>query len=1005
VNYGYLLAWLGLLAVPALAAESIPKPHPPILQLDTGGHMAAINDIAFTQDQQYLVSASDDKVVRIWDLSSGTTTRTLRGEIDAGEAGKIFAMALSPDERWLAVAGYMATYTGDNAAAVGAIRLYDFASGELTALLKGHRNVVFDLAFSPDSRHLASASPDNTAIVWDLANRTPLHHLRGHDGHVKAVAFTPDGKRLVSASSDGSLGLWNVTDGKLIERLQGHQGAVNVLAISPADGTIASAGQDRGIRLWNGQNGQYLRTLAKPIARPTSLSFSPDGRHLLAALKGKDDYSCPVYRLTDGTLLANYANHDNTVPATAISPAGQWAASAGGSHQDIHLWSLRDGRFQQHLGGAGARVVAVGFASDGSRVAWGKTLDPQSDNRRGPLEYVLRLPGQGDMLGYPAPLSNSRGFQRVRFERARTQVENWQLVPLSNANGDYNAILEIRDGAKTMATIERTAKTGYRHRSYTFTPDGKIVISGGSNGVLSAYARTGERLGDFIGHTGEVWAVAVSPDGRLLVSGSQDRTVRLWNVASRELLLTVFHGATGRDQALPDLSESVAAGNLIPAGNDEWVMWTPSGYYNTSARGDRYVGWHRNRGAAQAADYFPAARFASRLYQPEVVNNTLEFGSEARALEHLPKNQSVQAEQSAAELIAQVPGAPRLLGVLDHTVSEPHQTLAVCVDERTEKLFITVNARPVQGGRSLLRGLTRKKDCERQLTETVELTRGENRVEILARNQYGDSPKIQLTVNYQAPADADWHKPSLYLLAVGVSDYADSALTLDFAHRDAERLAQRLQQESGNLYREVNTKVLVNQAATRGEILDALHGFLRQMTQDDLAVLFIAGHGMNDDGGDYYFLPRDVDPTRLYATAIPWRQFQQVTTGLPGKVILLADTCHSGGIYGQRGRRAVLDMTQLAKEFADADNGTIVITSSTGREYSLERPEWQHGAFTKALLDGLAGGADFAPDTVIHLSELELYVKRAVSELTEGRQHPISIRPDAIADFPLAVVP
>ena len=83
----------------------------------------------------------------MWDLASGKTVRTIRGESAPGDAGKVFAMALSPDGKWLAAGGWLSVI---GEAQVTAIRLYEFASGKLVALLKGHEDVVFGLAFSPD---------------------------------------------------------------------------------------------------------------------------------------------------------------------------------------------------------------------------------------------------------------------------------------------------------------------------------------------------------------------------------------------------------------------------------------------------------------------------------------------------------------------------------------------------------------------------------------------------------------------------------------------------------------------------------------------------------------------------------------------------------------------------------------------------------------------------------------------------------------------------------------
>lgn len=128
----------------------------PILQIDSGGHMAVIRDIFFTHDDNTLISASDDKTVRVWDIASGKTLRILRGQIGPGHEGKIFAAALSPDNRWLAIGGYS---TDDS------IRFIDLLSGQVVRLLKGHRGIISALAFSADSRRLVSGSFDKTARI------------------------------------------------------------------------------------------------------------------------------------------------------------------------------------------------------------------------------------------------------------------------------------------------------------------------------------------------------------------------------------------------------------------------------------------------------------------------------------------------------------------------------------------------------------------------------------------------------------------------------------------------------------------------------------------------------------------------------------------------------------------------------------------------------------------------------------------------------------------------
>ncbi|MFM8330865.1 MAG: hypothetical protein ACKN9T_04185, partial [Candidatus Methylumidiphilus sp.] len=780
-----------LLFVPPAPADDAP-----ILQVDSGGHQALIRNVVFTPDGRYLVSASDDKTIRVWDWRAGKTVKTLRGQVGPGNEGKLFALALSPDGRWLAAAGFMENAVGE---AHHYIRLYDFERGELVDLLRGHTDAVYSLAFSPDSRRLVSGSHDKTAIIWDVAQQRLLRKLEGHSNAIYGLSFSRDGQRVVTASDDQTLNLWDSGTGKLIATMAQHTAQVRAVAYSPSADLIASGGLDHRILLWDGKTGRFLRQLADQQTQVGSLSFSPDGRYLLSGVSTvSSNWNCHVYAVDSGEEITTYKGHDNIVLTTAISPDGQWAAT-GDFYGEIHVWALRTGKLEQRLAGSGANVWAVGFAKDGSRLLWGKTWQSGGDdNHNGPLEFQIRLPDADEGLGSPDRLASK---DQAGLIQAQSQYQGWSLQTRKGGDYGYQAILDIQHNGKTQASIEREPSDGYRHNAYGYTPDGQTVISAGMNGFLSAYDLQGQKLGDFVGHTGEVWALAVSADGRFLASGSADQTVRLWDIKTRENLLTLFQGQDG-----------------------EWVAWTASGYYTASPGGGKRVGWQVNRGADQNADFYPAEQFRQSKDKPALVAETIRRGSESAALASLKTQPAII---DPASLIAAIPTPPRLLKPLPAVVDSAEQVLSLAVDERAKNLLVTVNSRPTRGMQRIE---------EREMTEAITLSPGDNQIVVVASNNSGQSEPLSLTVTLKAKQQ-DLRKPALYVLAIGVSEYANPGFKLNFAHADAEALGQRLKQEEGKLYREVQVKTLTNAEATRAGILKAF-SFVKQMSQDDLAIVF-----------------------------------------------------------------------------------------------------------------------------------------------------------------------
>jgi uncharacterized caspase-like protein len=197
-------------------------------------------------------------------------------------------------------------------------------------------------------------------------------------------------------------------------------------------------------------------------------------------------------------------------------------------------------------------------------------------------------------------------------------------------------------------------------------------------------------------------------------------------------------------------------------------------------------------------------------------------------------------------------------------------------------------------------------------------------------------------------------------LSIGINRYdAPQLSNLDYAVNDAREIIEVFKAQEGKLYRKVNSLLIADGSAvtpTKDNIIDNF-SYLKQAGQRDVVLMFIAGHGMNDDGGSYYLMPSDAafnaDGSIRPSKAVSYRDIQAVLD-VPGQKLVFVDSCHSEGVSGRRTRGA--DNNQLVR--ALQDSSTVILTASRGNQLSQESPEFGHGIFTYAIIQGMRGAAD-----------------------------------------------
>ncbi len=420
------------------------------------------------------------------------------------------------------------------------------------------------------------------------------------------------------------------------------------------------------------------------------------------------------------------------------------------------------------------------------------------------------------------------------------------------------------------------------------------------------------------------------------------------------------------------------------------------------------IGWHVNNGKDQAADFFPASRFRERFNRPDVLAQILNTQDEAEAV-RLANAESGRRAQTVS--IAQVlpPVVEILSPASDSAVSGTKIKIRYQVrspaDAPLQAVRVRVNGQPVSAGRALK--LT-KPDNE-ALEMEIEIPSQDSEVQLFAVNKNGVSTPAVLRLSWAGKAAVEdvLFKPKLYVLAVGVSKYKNPDYNLGLEAKDATDFAAVFKKQKGKLYGDVVVKLLTDDKASKDDVLDGLEWLKQQVTSRDVGVMFLAGHGMNDNTGSYYFLPYNADPDKLLRTGVAQNNIKMTLNSLAGKAMFFVDSCHSGNALGTSKTRAISGTTDaLVNELSSAENGVIVFSSSTGKQLSQENPAWGNGAFTKAVVEGLSGKADYSKNKSGKITHkgLDYYVTERVKELTHGQQSPVSISPSGVTDFPIAVV-
>ena len=324
--------------------------------------------------------------------------------------------------------------------------------------------------------------------------------------------------------------------------------------------------------------------------------------------------------------------------------------------------------------------------------------------------------------------------------------------------------------------------------------------------------------------------------------------------------------------------------------------------------------------------------------------------------------------------------------------------IIVAHDDPVERIDLIINGRPVKSYGLPIHPLSSNMEATGSLDVT--LTQHVSQVGLIAWSGNLASQAVQVKITWDNAPDA---VRKLYALIVGVSNYADPAMALKYAAKDANDFAKALADQKGRYYADVEVRVITDRDVTRANLIEGLQWLEKKATDpNDVSMLFLAGHGMTDEKQTYWFYTSDANDDNIRIRGVSQDELRRSLQSLQGKVVWFLDTCHAGSAA----KRSRVDVNILVNTVSASENGGIVVfASSTGRQVSVESADLGNGAFTKAVVEGMLGRANLLGDGFITTSSLDYYVARRVAQITEQQQTPVMERPPEEPDFPIATAP
>ncbi|KAG8711807.1 hypothetical protein FRC09_020396 [Ceratobasidium sp. 395] len=394
------------------------------------------------------------------------------------------------------------------------VAIWDISTGRCEASFGSTETRFRSIAFSGDGLHLILGCDDGTVCIWDMQTRDLVGDpLRCHSTDpILSIACSPDGDHIAAGSSDSNVYIWNKRIGQMVASLTSHTNEVRSVVYSPDGAYIVSGSEDETINIWSVHSSHTLRhELGCPTGAVYSVAFSPNGAHVAS---GSHDGSIHIWDARTGELVGELEEHVKSVRSICFSPSGLRLVS-GSPDGLVYIWDPLRGQVVTELLHFRAKpIIWASYSLDGAQ--------------------LMACSHLGTLYRWDSSTVEAAGQTCVDNS---VNVERAFDTDLNSTPANTNVVDRVVRGGNTHAPRPADRSFEGHHgevSALAYSPDGAYIVSGSDDCTLCIWdARTGRMVGQPLeGHTGRILSVLFSPDGTHVVSGSCDDTIRIWDVST-----------------------------------------------------------------------------------------------------------------------------------------------------------------------------------------------------------------------------------------------------------------------------------------------------------------------------------------------------------------------------------------------------------------------------------------------------------------------------------------